>query len=51
MSAICPACGQLVATHGGHLARHKGTTMRWSGGRWFRGTCRGSGRRLVEATS
>ena len=44
MTAACPVCGQTVATHDGRLVRHHGTQMRWSGARWFRTTCRGSGK-------
>lgn len=47
MTATCPVCGQTVATHDGRLVRHHGTQMRWSGARWFRTTCRGSGRRAT----
>jgi hypothetical protein len=48
--AVCPVCGQTVATHDGRLVRHHGTQMRWSGRRWFRTTCQGSGADLHDHT-
>lgn len=45
-TGLCPVCHRDVAlSPRGTFIRHSGRTMRWSGRRWFRTTCRGSGRK------
>jgi hypothetical protein len=49
---VCPVCLEFqLLRPDGTIATHKGATMRWTGRRWFRTTCRGTGMRPVEATT
>jgi len=44
----CPVCRHEVPIRDGRLIRHHGDQMRWSGVRWFRTTCTGSGRATTQ---
>jgi hypothetical protein len=50
-TGTCPSCHTQHPLRNGRIAHHKSPTMRWSGRRWFRDTCNGTGKQPAPAAS